>query len=44
MKKISIIGLGFVGLPTFLILSNLKKKQKFIYQVMGSKKIMQKGN
>ena len=36
MKKISIIGLGFVGLPTFLILSNLnKKKQKFIYQVTG---------
>ena len=38
MKKISIIGLGFVGLPTFLILSNLKKKQKFIYQVTGIEK------
>ena len=38
MKKISIIVLGFVGLPTFLILSNLKKKQKFIYQVTGIEK------
>ena len=29
-KKISVIGLGYVGLPTFLILSNIKKNNKFI--------------
>ena len=35
MKKISIIGLGFVGLPTFLVLSNIKKKKKYSYEVEG---------
>ena len=38
MKKISVIGLGFVGLPTFLILSNIKKNNKYIYEVEGIEK------
>lgn len=37
-KKVSIIGLGFVGLPTFLIMSNLKKNNKFLYNVSGIEK------
>jgi UDP-N-acetyl-D-glucosamine dehydrogenase len=37
-KKISIIGLGYVGLATFLILSNLKKNNKFLYKVIGIEK------
>jgi len=32
-QKISIIGLGHVGLPMMLILSNLKKKGKYLYDV-----------
>ena len=42
MKKISIIGLGFVGLPTFLVLSNIKKK-KYSYEVEGIEKDDAKG-
>ena len=34
-KKISVIGLGFVGLPTACILSNLKKNKKNIFSVCG---------
>ena len=37
-KKISIIGLGYVGLPTFLILSNLKKNNRFLYNISGIEK------
>jgi len=37
-KKISVIGLGYVGLPTFLILSNIKKKNKYLYSVKGIEK------
>ena len=37
-KKVSIIGLGFVGLPTFLIMSNLKKNNKFLYNVSSIEK------
>ena len=43
MKKISIIGLGFVGLPTFLVLSNIKKKKKYSYEVEGIEKDDAKG-
>ena len=38
MKKISIIGLGFVGMPTFLTLSNIKNKSKYTYEVEGIEK------
>ena len=34
-KKVSVIGLGFVGLPTACILSNLKKNKKNIFSVCG---------
>ena len=44
MKKISIIGLGYVGLPTFLILSNLKKNNSFLYKVEGVEKNDHRGN
>ena len=37
-KKISIIGLGYVGLPTFLVLSNVKKNKKYLYRVEGIEK------
>ena len=37
-KKVSIIGLGYVGLPTLLILSNIKKNKKFLYSVNGIEK------
>ena len=35
MKKVSVIGLGFVGMPTFLTLSNIKNKSKYTYEVEG---------
>jgi len=38
MKKISIMGLGYVGSPTFLVLSNVKKNKKYIYEVEGIEK------
>ena len=44
MKKVSIIGLGYVGLPTFAVLSNVKKNQSYIYEVSGIEKNNQKGN
>ena len=37
-KKISIIGLGYVGFPTLLILSNVKKNKRFLYSVSGIEK------
>ena len=43
-KKISIIGLGYVGLATFLILSNLKRNNKFLYRVVGIEKNNFHGN
>lgn len=43
MKKISIIGLGFVGMPTFLTLSNIKNKSKYTYEVEGIEKADSKG-
>ena len=43
MKKVSIIGLGFVGMPTFLTLSSIKKKSKYIYEVEGIEKADLKG-
>ncbi len=43
-KKISVIGLGYVGLATFLILSNLKKNNKFLYKVIGIEKNSYHGN
>ena len=43
-KKISVIGLGYVGLATFLILSNLKKNNKFLYKVIGIEKNNFHGN
>jgi UDP-N-acetyl-D-glucosamine dehydrogenase len=35
MKKISIIGLGFVGFPMLIHLTNLKKNKKYIYSPIG---------
>lgn len=35
MKKISIIGLGFIGLPLACVLAAKKKQGKFLYQVHG---------
>ncbi|MBI29379.1 MAG: hypothetical protein CMI95_05770 [Pelagibacteraceae bacterium] len=43
MKKVSIVGLGFVGFPTFLILSNIKKNNKYLYEVEGIEKDNFKG-
>ena len=38
MKKISVIGLGYVGLPTFLVLANVRIKNSYIYSVSGIEK------
>lgn len=38
MKKISVIGLGYVGLPMFSILSNVKKNKSYLYEVHGIEK------
>ena len=35
MKKISVIGLGYIGLPMFSILSNVKKNKSYTYEVHG---------
>ena len=43
LKKISVIGLGYVGLPTFLVLSNIKKNKKFLYEVEGIENNDKKG-
>ncbi len=43
LKKISVIGLGYVGLPTFLVLSNIKKNNKFLYEVEGIENNDEKG-
>ena len=37
-EKIAVLGLGYVGLPTFLVLSNIKKNNSFIYHVIGVEK------
>ena len=34
-KKISVIGQGFIGLPMSLVLSNIKKNGKYIYEICG---------
>ena len=33
MKNISIIGLGYIGLPLACVLSNIKKNNKLLFQV-----------
>ena len=43
LKKISVIGLGYVGLPTFLVLSNIKKNKKYLYEVEGIENNDKKG-
>lgn len=43
MKKISIIGLGYVGLPTFLVLSSIKKSGRYSYEIEGIEKNNYKG-
>jgi UDP-N-acetyl-D-glucosamine dehydrogenase len=37
-EKIAILGLGYVGMPTFLVLSNIKKKNNYCYHVLGIEK------
>ncbi len=37
-EKIAVLGLGYVGLPTFLVLSNIKKNNSFYYHVIGVEK------
>ena len=34
-KKVCIIGLGYVGLPMAIALANVKKNNKFLYEVYG---------
>ena len=34
-KIVTVIGLGFVGLPTACVLANTKKKKKSIFSVHG---------
>ena len=34
-KKVCVIGLGYVGLPMAVALSNVKVKGKFYYQTFG---------
>ena len=34
-KKVCIIGLGYVGLPMAIALANVKKNNKFVYDVYG---------
>ena len=34
-KIVTVIGLGFVGLPTACVLANIKKKKKSIFSVHG---------
>ena len=44
MKKISVIGLGYIGLPMFSILSNVKKNKSYTYEVHGIEKNDKIGN
>ena len=37
-KKVCIIGLGYVGLPMAIALANVKKNNKFLYDVYGHDK------
>ena len=37
-EKIAVLGLGYVGLPTFLVLSNIRKNNSFYYHVIGLEK------
>jgi len=37
-KKVCIIGLGYVGLPMAIALENVKKNNKFLYDVYGHDK------
>ena len=39
-EKIAVLGLGYVGLPTFLVLSNIKKNNSFYYHVIGVEKMI----
>ena len=43
-KNISIIGLGHVGLPMAVILSNVKKNRKKLYDINVIEKNDNKGN
>ena len=38
MRKISVIGLGYVGLATAVLAATVKKKSKNIYKVIGLEK------
>ena len=42
-KIISIIGQGFIGLPMSIVLSNVKKNNKYIYKVFGIEKLNNNG-
>ena len=44
MEKIAVIGLGYVGLPTLLVLSNLKKGNSYRYSLVGIEKDNYLGN
>ena len=37
-EKIAILGLGYVGMPTFLVLSNIKKKYLSLSSAWDRKK------
>ena len=37
-EKVAVLGLGYVGMPTFLVLSNIKKNNSYSYHVIGIEK------
>ena len=43
-KKVCIIGLGYVGLPMTIALANVKKGNKFLYEVFGYDHNIKKAN
>ena len=43
-EKVAVLGLGYVGMPTFLILSNLKKNNSYLYHLVGLENNNYEGN
>ena len=43
-EKVAVLGLGYVGMPTFLVLSNLKKNNSYLYHLVGLENNNYEGN